>query len=155
MERSIGLGTSANGAQRMAKRRLTIIDIAREAGVSKSTVSLVLQGSHAIRPETRERVQRVIDRLGYVYHRGAANLRRQKSDVVGMVINDLTNPFFAELAVGIEHGLHRAGIVPFLANTSENPIRQIEVLRLMHEHGAVGFILCPAVGTDPEIMAEI
>jgi len=139
----------------MAEQRLTILDVAREAGVSKSTVSLVLQGSRAIRSETRERVQRVIDRLGYVYHRGAANLRRQKSDVVGMVINDLTNPFFAELAVGIEHGLHRAGIVPFLANTSENPIRQIEVLRLMHEHGAVGFILCPAVGTDHEFMAEI
>jgi LacI family transcriptional regulator len=136
-------------------RRLTILDIAREAGVSKSTVSLVLQGSHAIRPETRERVQQAIDRIGYIYHRGAANLRRQRSDMVGMVINDLTNPFFAELAAGIEHGLQRAGIVPFLANTSENPIRQVEVIRLMREHGAVGFILCPALGTDHGIMDEI
>jgi LacI family transcriptional regulator len=118
-------------------------------------VSLVLQGSKAIRPETQDRVHQAIDRTGYIYHRGAANLRRQKSDVVGMVINDLTNPFFAELTAGIEHGLQRAGIVPFLANTSENPIRQIEVFRLMREHGAVGFILCPAIGTDREIMAEI
>jgi LacI family transcriptional regulator len=140
---------------RKVEQRLTIIDIAREAGVSKSTVSLVLQGSQAVRPETRDLVQRTMDRLGYVYHRGAANLRRQKSDVVGMVINDLTNPFFAELAAGIEHGFHRAGIVPFLANTSESPIRQLEVLRLMREHGAVGFILCPAIGTSLEIMAEI
>jgi LacI family transcriptional regulator len=136
-------------------RRLTILDIGREAGVSKSTVSLVLQGSQVVRPETRERVQRAMDQLGYVYNRGAANLRRQRSDVLGMVINDLTNPFFAELAAGIEHGLQRAGIVPFLANTGENPIRQLEVLRLMREHGAVGFILCPAIGTSDEVMTEI
>ncbi len=122
--------------------------------MSKSTVSLVLQGSQAIRAETRDRVQQAIDRMGYVYNRGAANLRRQKSDMVGMVINDLTNPFFAELAAGIEHGLQRAGIVPFLANTSEDPLRQVEVLRLMREYGAVGFILCPAIGTDRAIMAE-
>jgi LacI family transcriptional regulator len=136
-------------------RRLTIVDIAREAEVSKSTVSLVLQGSPAVRAETRKRVQAIIERLGYVYHRGAANLRRQRSDVVGMVINDLTNPFFAELAAGIEHGLHRAGIVPFLANTGEDAIRQAEVLRLMREHGAVGFILCPALGTDRGMMAAV
>ena len=146
---------ATTGRQKTEGRRLTILDIAREAGVSKSTVSLVLQGNPVVRPETRERVQRAIEKLGYVYHRGAANLRRQKGDVVGMIINDLTNPFFAELAAGIEHGLHRAGIVPLLANTSENPIRQLEVLRLMREHGAVGFILCPALGTDRELMAEI
>ena len=146
---------ATTGRRKAEERRLTILDIAREAGVSKSTVSLVLQGSPVVRPETRERVQAAIERLGYVYHRGAANLRRQKSDVVGMVINDLTNPFFAELAAGIEHGLHRAGIVPFLANTGENPIRQTEVLRLMREHGAVGFILCPALGTDRETMTEV
>jgi LacI family transcriptional regulator len=137
-----------------AERRLTILDIARETGVSKSTVSLVLQGSQAVRPETREKVQRTIERLGYLYHRSAANLRRQTSDVVAMVINDLSNSFFAELAVGIEDGFHRAGLVPLLANTRENPIRQMEVLGLMREHGAVGFILCPAIGTSRELMAE-
>jgi LacI family transcriptional regulator len=149
------LKAAGMAGKRVEGRRLTIIDIAREAGVSKSTVSLVLQGNPVVRPETRDRVQRAMERCGYVYNRGAANLRRQKSDVIGMVINDLTNPFFAELAAGIEHGLHRAGIVPFLANTSENPIRQLEVLCLMREHGAVGFILCPAIGTRYEIMAEI
>ena len=85
-----------------APSRVTIIDIARAAGVSKSTVSLVLQGSPLVKPATREQVKATIEQLGYVYHRGAANLRRSVSDVVGMVINDLTNPFFAEMAVGIE-----------------------------------------------------
>lgn len=134
---------------------MTVVDIARDAGVSKSTVSLVLQGSPLVRPATKERVRAAMERLGYVYHRGAASLRRRTSDVVGMVINDLTNPFFAELAVGIERVLQQAGVVPFLANTGENPIRQIEVVRSMREHGAAGFILCPAVGTTQAFMTEL
>src|SRR3954452_4718113 len=86
------------GNSEMAGRtKATILDIAREAGVSKSTVSLVLQGSGLIRPETVERVRKAIDEVGYVYNRGAANLRKAQSNVVGMVINDLTNPFYSEL----------------------------------------------------------
>jgi LacI family transcriptional regulator len=135
--------------------RVTIVDIARAAGVSKSTVSLVLQESTLVKPVTRERVRDAIRRLGYVYHRGAANLRRSTSDIVGMVINDLTNPFFAEMAVGIEATLQTAGLVPFLANTGECPQRQGDVMRTMREHGAVGYILCPAIGTDAELLAEI
>ncbi len=139
----------------IAQPRITIIDIAQAAGVSKSTVSLVLQDSPLVRPVTRERVRDAIDRLGYVYHRGAANLRKSVSDVVGMVINDLTNPFFAEMTVGLEAGLQAAGLVPFLANTGESPQRQAEVMRTMREHGALGYILCPAIGTDGAMLAEI
>ncbi len=97
----------------MASRaKATILDIAREAGVSKSTVSLVLQGSGLIRPETAGKVRKAIEDVGYVYNRGAANLRKAHSNVIGMVINDLTNPFFAELAVGMERVFQSAGIVP-------------------------------------------
>src|SRR5271170_2308233 len=55
--------------------RVTIVDVARSAGVSKSTVSLVLSGSELVAPKTRERVNRAMQALGYVYHRGAASLR--------------------------------------------------------------------------------
>jgi LacI family transcriptional regulator len=134
---------------------VTIVDIARAAGVSKSTVSLVLQGGVRVRSATRERVEAAMNRLGYVYHRGAANLRRSASEVVGMVINDLTNPFFAEMAVGIEAGLQAAGLVPFLAHSGESPVRQAEVMRSMREHGALGYILCPAIGTDDQFLAEV
>jgi LacI family transcriptional regulator len=133
---------------RTAARTATIIDIAREAGVSKSTVSLVLKMSPLVKDETRERVTRAMDALGYVYNRGAASLRRARSDIVGMVINDLSNPFFAELAVGIERALQHSGFIPFIANTAENVARQAEVVRSMREHGAAGLILCPALDTD-------
>lgn len=135
-------------------RPTTIVDIARAAGVSKSTVSLVLKGSHLVKPETRERVERVIEQYGYVYNRGAANLRTATSDFVGMLISDLTNPFFAELAVGIEDALYRLGFVPILANTNEDLERQAHVLRSLREHGVAGIIMSPARGTDGWTLAQ-
>ena len=134
----------ANGA---GKDKVTIIEIAAAAGVSKSTVSLVLKGSDSVHPATRDKVNAAIREMGYVYNRGAANLRRARSNIVGMVINDLTNPFFAELAVGIERSFQSAGYVPFIANTAENPVRQAEVIKLMREQGVAGLIISPARGT--------
>ena len=129
-------------------RRITVTDLARAAGVSRSTVSLVLRNSPLVKRETRRRVEEAIDRLGYVYNRNAANLRRRTSDMVAMIINDLTNPFFAELAAGLEEALETAGYVSLMANTAEDPVRQRRVMETMREHGAAGFILCPAMDTD-------
>ena len=123
--------------------------------MSKSTVSLVLQGSGLIRPETAGKVRKAIEDVGYVYNRGAANLRKAQSNVIGMVINDLTNPFFAELAVGMERVFQSAGIVPFIANTAENPVRQEEVLKSLMEQGVAGLIVSPARGTTPDAFRRI
>ncbi|MGN6551535.1 MAG: LacI family DNA-binding transcriptional regulator [Pararhizobium sp.] len=130
--------------------KATILDIARAAGVSKSTVSLVLQGSGLVRAETAGRVRDAIEQVGYVYNRGAANLRKADSNVVGMVINDLMNPFFVELAIGIERVFQGAGMVPFIAHTAENPIRQEEVIKSLMEQGVAGLIVSPARGTPPD-----
>jgi LacI family transcriptional regulator len=135
--------------------RATIIDIARAAGVSKSTVSLILTGSGKVKPETEQAVRAAMRELGYVYNRGAASLRHPQSRIVGMVINDLSNPFFAELAIGIERVLRTSGYVPFMANTSESLVRQAEVIRSMYEHGASGIILCPAIDTDAKEVATL
>ncbi|MDD9993875.1 MAG: LacI family DNA-binding transcriptional regulator [Rhodospirillales bacterium] len=130
-------------------------DLAREAGVSRSTVSLVLRDSPLVKRETRHRVEEAIERLGYVYNRNAANLRRRTSDMVAMIINDLTNPFFAELAFGLEEALEAAGYVSLMANTGEDPVRQRQVMETMREHGAAGFILCPATGTETRLVAAM
>lgn len=129
-------------------RRVTIVDVARRAGVSKSTVSLVLAGSPLVAEETRARVSRAMSELGYIYHRGAAVLRGAQSSIIGMVINDLSNPFFHELAIGIERACQSGAYVPFIANTGEDPLRQTQVIRSMREHGAAGLILCPALGSS-------
>ena len=138
-----------------SRDKTTILDIAREAGVSKSTVSLVLQGSDLIRPDTAAKVRKAIADTGYVYNRGAANLRRAQTNIIGMVIHDLTNPFYAELAVGMERTFQAAGIVPFIANTAENPVRQEEVLKSLMEQGVAGLIVSPARGTPPDAFRRI
>lgn len=134
----------------MSKARLTVIDIAKAAGVSKSTVSLVLQGSPLVKEATRSKVNATMRELGYVYNRGAANLRQAsaRSGIIGVVVNDLTNSFFAELAVGVDTVVQSAGFVQFLSNTSENTDRQREVVASMHEHGISGLIVSPARATD-------
>jgi LacI family transcriptional regulator, galactose operon repressor len=142
------------GDHKPARRSTTMIDIARAAGVSKSTVSLVLKGSDLVKADTRARVETAIDRLGYVYNRGAANLRASSSSFVGMVISDLTNPFFAELAVGIESALYALGFVPILANTNEDVERQAYVLRSLREHSVAGIIMSPARGTNAWTLAN-
>ena len=139
----------------MPDRRATIIDIARVAGVSKSTVSLVLTGASTVKPATEQAVRAAMRNLGYVYNRGAASLRNPQSRIVGMVINDLSNAFFAELAIGIERGLRASGTIPFMANTSESVVRQAEVVRSMREHGAAGLILCPAADTSADEIAAL
>jgi len=135
---------------RAGKGKVTIIGIAEAAGVSKSTVSLVLTGRGSVKPETREHVLQTMRSLGYVYNRGAANLRNAQSRIVGLVLNDLSNPFFAEFAIGVEKVLQMAGYIAFMANTAESVVRQDQVMRMMREHGAGGIILCPALDTRPE-----
>ena len=141
--------------QRPEIRRVTIVEVARAARVSRAAVSLVLRAQPGVGAEARERVIQAMRDLGYVYNRGAANLRHARSSVVGMIINDLTNPFFAELAIGIERALSIAGYIPFMANTAESIVSQAAHFRSMREHGAVGIILSPAFGTDADELGQL
>jgi LacI family transcriptional regulator len=138
----------------MNRGAVTMLEIAEKAGLSRATVSLALRGSALIKADTRARVAETARQLGYVYNRSAASLRKARTDVVGIVINDLTNPFFAELAVGCERVLQSAGFISFIANTAENPVRQAEVIKRMREHGVAGLIVSSARGTGAESFAE-
>jgi LacI family transcriptional regulator len=133
----------------------TIQDIAAAAGVSKSTVSLVLQESPRIKAETAEKVRVAALALGYVYNRGAANLRGRRSTTIGMVINDLTNPFFVELLVSIERMLAQSGYTTLMAHTAESLDTQTRVLRSMREQNVAGLIMSPALGTPDDLPSEI
>lgn len=136
-------------------RPMTILDVAAEANVSKSTVSLVLQGSELIRAETAERVREAARKLGYVYNRRAAELRRKSSNTIGVIINDLMNPFFAEVLVGLERKLVDAGYTVLMAHTSEDLARQEKVLLTMREQHAAGIALCPALGTPAALTKTV
>jgi LacI family transcriptional regulator len=136
-------------------RPVTILDVAAVANVSKSTVSLVLQGSERIRDETAERVREAARKIGYVYNQRAADLRRKSSNTIGVIINDLMNPFFAEVLVGLERKLVDAGYTVLMAHTSEDLERQEKVLLTMREQHAAGIALCPALGTPASLTKTV
>ena len=129
-------------------KRPTIIDVATLAGVSKSTVSLVLQQSPLVKAETREDVRRAMAQLGYVYNRAAANLRSSNAGLIGVVINDLRNPFFTEFATTLQMALSARGYATVLANTDEDPALQAQVVGAMLEHGVSALIVSPAYGDE-------
>jgi len=130
------------------QKAVTVNDIARACDVSRATVSLVLRGSPLVNVGTRARVEAELKRQRYVYNRAAANLRRRTSSSVALVINDLSNPFFAEFAAGVDEALGAEGYVTLLGSTGENPARQQAVLDSLLEHGPAGIILSPAAQSD-------
>lgn len=136
-------------------KRPTIHDVAREAGVSKSTVSLVLQNSSLVRDATRDRVEAAIGRLGFVRNRAAANLRGAGTGLVGLVINDLRNPFFTEFAASAQMAFARGGLATVIANTDEDPALQAKVIASMIEHGVTALAICPTYGGAPRDFAPI
>ncbi|WBU65301.1 LacI family DNA-binding transcriptional regulator [Paracoccus aerodenitrificans] len=137
------------------KRRPTILDVAEAAGVSKSTVSLVLQGSDLVRDETARTVREAMAAVGYVYNRAAANLRSASTGLVGLVINDLRNPFFTELATTMQMRLADAGFATVIGNADEDPLRQEQLVRSMLEHGVAGLVISPSFGDPGSVTDQI
>ena len=135
--------------------RVTLTDIAADAGVSRATVSLVLRNVPVVAGPTRERVLDSMRRLGYVYHRGAANLRTQRTHAIGLIVTDITNPFFAEIIVAIEDKLGSAGYATLLGNTSETVGKQERLLASMLEYPADGILLCPAADKSDQFIDRI
>lgn len=133
----------------------TIIDIAQLAGLSKSTVAMALKHSPLIKPETSARVWTAAQALGYVYNRSAASLRQKTSNIVVLVIHDLTNPFFVEMLIGAERILLDAGYLTLMAHTSERMDVQSKVLNSMREHNAAGIIMCPAFDTPHSLPSDL
>ncbi len=131
-------------------KRPTIVDVARHAGVSKSTVSNVLQHSALVRPATRALVEKAMGELNYVYNRSAANLRGADVGLIGLVINDLRNPFFTEFAASAQMTFASRGYATVIANTDETPAVQSQVIASMIEHGVSGFLISPTYVDEPD-----
>ena len=126
----------------------TIRDVARAARASTATVSHVLNGSRFVAPDTKARVEQAIRDLNYRPHEVARNLRRSRTGTIGVVIADISNPFFAELVLGIEDVLHRdAGRYHFiLCNTEEDVDKERMYLEVLSQKRVDGLILTPAGG---------
>ena len=112
------------GAGRGVGRRPTIHDVARTAAVSPATVSNVLTGRRRVDPELAARVRRIVDELGYRRDVAASALRSAQRTVVGAVVPELTNPFFAEMVDRLEREARAAGRRLLVATSSGDPAEE-------------------------------
>lgn len=134
-------------------RRPSITDVARRAGVSVGTVSNVLNRPDQVTPTTRERVQAVIAELGFVRNASARQLRAGNIRTVGAILLDISNPFFTDIARGIEDRLSPDDYTLILSSSDEDPDREARYLRLHEEHGVHGLLVSPAHGDLDAILA--
>lgn len=130
-----------------APARPNVRQIAVVAGVSKSTVSNVLNNPDVVAAPTRQRVEHAMQRLGYVPNGAARQLRNGQSRIVGCMLLDVSNPYFAGVARGAEDRLAEAGMMMLLCSTDVEPARQEHYLRMLEEHGVRGILAHP-IGPD-------
>jgi LacI family transcriptional regulator len=119
----------------------TLVDVARRAGVSKSTVSNVVRGATLVAETTRERVERAIADIGYHPNAIARSLKARVSKAVGIVVPDRANPFYAQLAVGVERTANALGYAVLVAHTDCSPLAENEAGRAFIERRADGVII--------------
>lgn len=122
----------------------TIRDVAKAAGVGLGTVSRVLNNSGYVRPETRERVLQTCEELGFVPNQVARSLVRRLTATVGLIVPDITNPFFPSITRGVEDAASDGGYTVFLCNADNDPAMEAVDVRKLRERWVDGIIF---VGT--------
>ena len=133
----------------------TILDVADEAGVSKSLVSLVMRGSDRVSPSSREAVLDAAKRLGYRPNAAARTMARQRSSVIGVLISNLRNPFFADVVDGIDMAITPAGYRAILTTGNAVPEREYRAMATLLEMRVDGLILVsPVVRNERAIEAS-
>lgn len=118
-------------------------EVARYAGVSLGTVSNVLNHPELVSDETRGRVQRAIDELGFVRNGSARQLRVGSTQSIGLVVLDVSNPFFTEVARGAEAAASRRGYIVILCNSDNSPSKEAHYLSILEEQRVAGILIVP------------
>jgi DNA-binding LacI/PurR family transcriptional regulator len=146
---------TAGRGKKKIKQRVTIKHIAKEAGVSLGTVSHVINGSIPVRPVMRRRVIEAIRNLGYQPSLLARGLRRNKTSIIGMVIPDITNPFFPAVVRGVEDVAYQNSFRLMLCNTDNDPAKEESYLRELHSYRTAGLILIPSVNSQIGTLVDL
>lgn len=134
-------------------KRIRISDIAKAAGVSNATVSYALSDSGRVSRETRDRILRIADEMGFIRDDKAAQLRTGQSSLIGVVLNTIVNPFFSELVASLEAEAYKAGYLTLLATAQNDPVRQRELLYSMVAQGVAGVVVSPVHITSSDLLA--
>ena len=126
----------------------TIVDVARRAGVSVSTVSHVINGTRFVSPETKALVQSSIESLGFMPNAVARSLARASTKTIGVAVSTSTNSYFMDVVRAIEQACGELGQMVFLADTKDDPEIELKVVKALHQRRVDGIILAPSA--DPE-----
>ena len=121
-----------------------IKDVARQAGVSVGTVSNVINRPDMVSEDTRARVLSVIEQLGYVRSESARQLRAGRSRIIALLVLDMANPFFVDVASGAERAARETGLGVMLCNSGESPSEEADYLGLFAEQRVRGVLVTPA-----------
>lgn len=129
----------------MAKRNVyTMRDVARLAGVSISTVSAVVNNKGIVSPELTARVEKAIEAMGFSPHEGARGLRIGRTHIIGLVLPDITNPFFVEVMRGVEDEAIKNGYEVMVCNSNDQAALETRHLNALHAQRVDGILLAPA-----------
>lgn len=132
----------------------SIKDVAAQAGVSVATVSRVLNSHPSVSPDARTRVLAAVDALGYRPNAVARSLRTDQTRTLGLVISDVLNPYFTELARFVEEEARALGYSVIIGNADERPELQDHHVRTLLDRRIDGLLVSPADGDSP-LMADV
>jgi LacI family transcriptional regulator len=134
---------------------VTIKDVAEKAGVSPATVSRVIGSRGYVSDKNRRKIQAAIRELGYQPNVLARSMVTKSTCIIGLVVTDILNPFFAHLARGVEKVTWQEGFTLILANTDEDPDRETAVVRTLQAQQVDGLILVPSTSLPSPHLSEL
>ena len=136
---------------------VTLKQVAAEAEVSLATASRVLHrsGGREVRGALAERVQAAAERLGYVSNPHAQALARARSSTVGLIVHEVTDPYFAAIAAGAMHAAHAEGVMVMMAATFRDPELELDYLGRLRAQGARGVLLAGSGSTDGRVSGRL
>lgn len=130
---------------------VTLRDVAQAAGVSRSTASRALDPRAPASDRTRELVRQTANRLGYAGNSAARSLRTSRTDTIGLLVPDVRNPFFTDLAYAVDKAADAAGLTVMIGNADEDGAAQDRYLRGLERHRIDGLLLVPQGGPSPTL----
>jgi LacI family transcriptional regulator len=138
-----------------SSQSITVVDIAKKAGVSITTVSRVTNNSNLVGKKTRNKVQKVIAEMNYIPNQMARGLSARRSKTIALIIPDISNPFFPELIHGVEDVVNKQGYSMFLCNSNFNHEKEKSYINEMAERRVDGVIIISAFLQDKSLIKRL
>lgn len=130
--------------ERDSSAMTTIVEVARRAGVSVSTVSHVVNQTRYVSPATARSVSEAIAALGYMPNSVARSLKLASTSSVGLAISAISNPYFSDIICAVETECARLGLMVFLSDTQDDSDKELAVVQALHQRRVDGIILAPS-----------